>query len=62
MVGMHYLKYTYDLSDEEVVEQWVENPYWQYFCGMRFFEHELPIDSSKQLKQDYGQKLLRKQN
>lgn len=46
MVGLHYLKYTHDLSDEEVVEKWVENPYWQYFCGMRFFEHEMPIDSS----------------
>ncbi len=27
-----YLKYTRNLSDEEVVEGWVENPYWwQYF-------------------------------
>ena len=46
MVGLHYLKYGCDLSDEEVLEQWVENPYWQYFCGMKFFEHKIPIDSS----------------
>ncbi len=30
---------------DEVVEQWVENPYWQYFCGFDFFQHRLPIDS-----------------
>ena len=33
MVGLHYLKHSYDLSDEETVERWVENPYWQHFCG-----------------------------
>ena len=46
MVGLHYLKHTYDLSDEEVVARWVENPYWQYFCGSKWFEHRLPIDPS----------------
>lgn len=46
MVGLHYLKYTYGLSDEAVVEEWVENPYWQYFCGGIFFEHAFPLDPS----------------
>jgi IS5 family transposase len=46
MVGLHYLKHIHDLSDEEVVERWVENPYWQYFCGFEFFQHEPPIDAS----------------
>jgi transposase, IS5 family len=46
MVGLHYLKYTYSLSDEAVVEGWVENPYWQYFCGGIFFEHRFTIDPS----------------
>jgi IS5 family transposase len=46
MVSLHYLKYTYDLSDEAVVEAWVQNPYWQYLSGMRYFEHEVPIDPS----------------
>jgi len=46
MVALHYLKYTYNLSDEDVVATWVENPYWQYFSGMKFFEHELPINPS----------------
>jgi IS5 family transposase len=43
MVGLHYLKHLYQLSDEDVVEGWVENPYWQYLCGSKYFEQELPI-------------------
>ena len=50
MVGLHYLKHTFDLSDEEVVGQWVENPCWQYFCGADYFEHESPIDPSLMTK------------
>ena len=46
MVALHYLKYTFNLSDEDVVEGWVENPYWQCFSGMKFFEHKAPIDPS----------------
>ena len=34
------------LSDESVVEKWVENPYWQYFCGYDFLQWEVPIDPS----------------
>lgn len=44
MVGLHYLKYTFDESDETVVERWVENPYWQYFCGYEYLQHEPPCD------------------
>ena len=43
MVGLHYLKHLYRLSDEEVVRQWAENPYWQHLCGSKYFEHEMPI-------------------
>jgi IS5 family transposase len=46
MVSLHYLKYTHNLSDEDIVSAWVENPYWQYLSGMKFFEHEPPIDPS----------------
>jgi len=46
MVALHYLKYTHNLSDEDVVACWVENPYWQYFSGMKWFEHEAPINPS----------------
>ena len=43
MAGLLYLKHTYALSDEELVDRWVENAYWQYFCGETFFQHQLPI-------------------
>jgi len=46
MVALHYLKYQLDLSDEDVVAAWVENPYWQHFSGMRHFQHRMPIDAS----------------
>ena len=44
MVGLQYLKYAFDESDESVVERWVENPYWQYFCGFTHMQREAPID------------------
>ena len=37
MAGLAILKHTYDLSDEVLCERWVENPYYQYFCGEEFF-------------------------
>ena len=46
MVALHYFKYTFDLSDEEVIQGWIENPYWQYFSGMKYFEHKMPIHPS----------------
>jgi IS5 family transposase len=46
LVGLSYLGHTYGLSDEAVVARWVENPYWQYFCGETYFQHQLPIDPS----------------
>ena len=29
MVALHYLKYTHNLSDENVLLGWIENPYWR---------------------------------
>ncbi len=46
MAGLMILKYSYDLSDEGLCERWVENPYFQYFCGEEFFRHQLPFDRS----------------
>ena len=46
MVALHFLKYQTDVSDEDVVAAWVENPYWQHFSGMRYFQHSMPIDPS----------------
>jgi IS5 family transposase len=50
LVGLHYLKHLYSLSDEVVVGSWVENPYWQYFCGEEFFQHRLPCDPTTLVK------------
>lgn len=46
MVGLQLLKHSSNLSDEEVVAVWVENPYWQHFCGEQYFGHDTPIDAS----------------
>ena len=46
MAGLAILKHTFDLSDEELCARWVENPYFQFFCGEEFFLHELPFDRS----------------
>lgn len=43
MVGLHYLKHAFDESDESVVARWVENPYWQLFCGQTHLQHDCPI-------------------
>jgi len=46
MAGLAILKHTYDLSDEVLCERWVENPYYQFFCGEEFFQHCLVFDRS----------------
>lgn len=46
VIGLLLLQYLHDLSDEAVCEAWVENPYWQYFCGYDFLQWELPLDPS----------------
>ena len=37
----------HNLSDEALCERWVENPYFQYFCGEVVFRHELPRDGDR---------------
>ena len=46
VAGLLYLQHTFDASDEAVVNTWVENPYWQYFCGQTYLQTEAPIDPS----------------
>lgn len=45
MIGLTLLKHIYALSDEHCIARWVENPYWQHFCGEQYFQHRPPIDS-----------------
>lgn len=43
MVALLILKQLYNLSDETVVERWVENPYFQFFSGETVFRWDFPI-------------------
>jgi transposase, IS5 family len=64
IVGMFFLKAIYKLSDEEAVARWVENPYWQYFCGEQYLQHKFPMSPTsfskwrKRLKEVDLEKLL----
>ncbi len=54
MVGVHYLKSAYNVSDEGVVEAFIENGYClsgccfaeteRYFLGYGYFQHYFPFD------------------
>jgi IS5 family transposase len=46
MAGVAILKHMHDLSDEALCAHWIENPYYQYFCGEEFFQHKLVFDRS----------------
>ncbi len=46
MAGLAILKSMHNLSDENLCERWLENPYYQLFCGEEFFQHRLPFDRS----------------
>lgn len=50
LVGLHYLKHAFNESDESVVARWVENPYWQYFCGFTTMQHDLPLHPTSLVK------------
>lgn len=43
LVGLNYLKYAFNENDESVVTRWFKKPYWQYFCGYEYLQHELPL-------------------
>jgi len=47
MVGLVLLKQIFNLSDEALIDRWVENPYWQYFCGEHNFQKSKPMDPSE---------------
>ena len=50
MVGLHYLKHTFDELDKNVVVRWIENPYRQYFCGYKYIQPEFPIHPTSMTK------------
>ncbi len=46
VAGLLILKHMHDLSDEVLCARWIENPYYQYFCGEESFQHVLPFERS----------------
>jgi IS5 family transposase len=46
VAGLFILKHMHDLSDEVLCARWLENPYFQFFCGEATFCHELPFERS----------------
>src|SRR6204780_4812839 len=46
VAGLFILKHAHNLSDEVLCARWIENPYYQYFCGELSFCHKLPFDRS----------------
>jgi transposase, IS5 family len=65
MVGSMLLKQMYNLGDETFILRWIENPYWQYFCGETYFQYEEPYDPSdfvhfrKRIGEEGAQKILK---
>lgn len=47
MVSLLYLKNSFNLSAEELVERWAENVQWQFFSGMEYYEPHLPCDATQ---------------
>jgi IS5 family transposase len=47
MVSLLMLKHIRNLSDESVVEQWMENVYYQYFSGERAYACGVPCEASE---------------
>lgn len=65
MIGLTLLRQIYNLSDEVVIDRWIENPYWQYFCGEHVFQKSKPMDPSefvhfrKRIGSEGAEKLLK---
>jgi transposase, IS5 family len=43
MVGLTILKQVFRYSEKHAIQHWLENPYWQYFCGEVYFQHHPPF-------------------
>ena len=46
MGGCLLLKQMYNLGDDTLPTYWIRDNYFQYFCGMSFFEHKFPCNPS----------------
>jgi transposase, IS5 family len=46
VAGLFILKHMHNLSDEVLCARWLENPYYQFFCGELSFCYALRFDRS----------------
>ena len=62
VTGIFMLQHMSGLSDEEVVKVWVENPYWQLFCGYDFLQWKclLNFSSLSRWRKRLGKKGMQK--
>ncbi len=60
MASLVYLKHSFNLSDEALVERWSENVVWQYFSGREYYEPRLPCDATQigRFRRDLGEQGL----
>ena len=59
VIGLLLLKHIFALSDEQLCERWVYDPYFQHFTGEEFFQHAFPHERSdlSHWRQRLGDKL-----
>lgn len=60
--GVLMLQHMTGLSDEQMAVGWIQNPYWQYFCGYDYLQWKFPMDPSSlsRWRQRLGEKGLEK--
>ena len=60
IAGLLILNHMHSLSDEALCGRWLENPYFQFFCGEHVFRHDLPFDRSSltRWRQRFGEDRL----
>lgn len=46
VAGLLILKHMHRLTDAALAERWLENPYFQHFCGEAVFRHARPFGRS----------------
>jgi transposase, IS5 family len=50
VVGILMLQHMYGFSDENIVYRWIENAYWQFFCGYEYLQHKIPMHPTSLIK------------
>jgi len=44
MAALLYLKHAHNKTDESVCVHWVQDVYFQFFCGEEYFQARMPCD------------------